>query len=73
MPIFIAEQETKVQLHFQQLSFLSEKYIIVLPNIDHEYFGACRKYIFDEYYSIEHINKYMKSGYYEYITMNNFN
>ncbi|CAG8614266.1 16009_t:CDS:1, partial [Acaulospora morrowiae] len=49
------EREAEAQQHFQMFAQLAGKLdrIIVLPNVERKQIGACKKYSFDYYYSIE--------------------
>ncbi|KAI7879429.1 hypothetical protein K492DRAFT_178632 [Lichtheimia hyalospora FSU 10163] len=53
LPIFIMEQESKAQMHFRQLAFLSGMLnrTVVLPNVGGSRLGACLEHDFDFYYS----------------------
>lgn len=53
LPIFIMEQESKAQMHFRQLAFLSGMLnrTVVLPNVAGSRLGACLEHDFDFYYS----------------------
>ncbi|KAI8880708.1 hypothetical protein K501DRAFT_324861 [Backusella circina FSU 941] len=72
VPIAIAEQESKAQLHFRQIAYLAGKVnrTIVLPNVSRSHLGACRKYPFDYYYDTTWLDK--NRAKFNYITQSDF-
>ncbi|KAI8344590.1 hypothetical protein BC941DRAFT_342653 [Chlamydoabsidia padenii] len=72
LPVFIMEQESKAQMHFRQLAFMSGlvNRTVVLPNVGGSRLGACLDHDFEFYYSrkwaIEH------QDHFQHITMTDF-
>ncbi|RXW11578.1 hypothetical protein EST38_g14277, partial [Candolleomyces aberdarensis] len=54
-PLRIAEQESKARIHFLQLVQLAHRLdrVLVLPNVAKSRIGACYKWGFEVYYSLE--------------------
>ncbi|KAL1920817.1 uncharacterized protein VTP21DRAFT_11452 [Calcarisporiella thermophila] len=52
-PVWVGEQESKAQMHFQQLAILSSRLnrTIVLPNASKGRLGSCQKFPFAHYFS----------------------
>ncbi|KAH8556385.1 hypothetical protein BGW37DRAFT_472296 [Umbelopsis sp. PMI_123] len=72
LPITITEQESKAQMHFRQLAFLSGRLdrTIVLPNVHSSHLGVCRRMPFSFYYSYEWLENNKK--FFNYITLDDF-
>lgn len=72
LPIFIMEQESKAQMHFRQLAFLSGMLnrTVVLPNVAGSRLGACLEHDFDFYYSSQWAVDH--ADYFSTISMENF-
>ncbi|CAO3646577.1 unnamed protein product [Cunninghamella blakesleeana] len=72
LPVFIMEQESKAQMHFRQLAFMSGlvNRTIILPNVGGSRLGACLPHDFEFYYSLKWANQ--NKEHFNYITMNEF-
>ncbi|CUA72194.1 hypothetical protein RSOLAG22IIIB_00857 [Rhizoctonia solani] len=55
LPVSIGEQESKAQLHLQQIAVLARSLdlTLVLPNMHKARFGACARNKFEDYYRVE--------------------
>ncbi|KAI8079844.1 uncharacterized protein BX664DRAFT_352999 [Halteromyces radiatus] len=72
LPLFIMEQESKAQMHFRQLAFMSGlvNRTVVLPNVGGSRLGACLENDFEFYYSRSWaINN---QEHFQHITMSDF-
>ncbi|RUS22917.1 hypothetical protein BC937DRAFT_94966 [Endogone sp. FLAS-F59071] len=69
VPVVIIEQETKSQMHFRHLSFLSNRLnrTIVLPNVGSAFLGLCRPHTFTYYFSISWLDVRQEAGQIRYI------
>ncbi|KAI8581926.1 hypothetical protein K450DRAFT_229936 [Umbelopsis ramanniana AG] len=72
LPITITEQESKAQMHFRQLAFLSGRLdrTIVLPNVHSSHLGVCRRLPFSFYYSYEWLDN--NKRFFNYISLEDF-
>ncbi|KAI9307520.1 hypothetical protein BJ944DRAFT_261801 [Cunninghamella echinulata] len=72
LPVFIMEQESKAQMHFRQLAFMSGlvNRTIILPNVGGSRLGACLPHDFEFYYSLKWAQD--NKQHFNYITMNDF-
>ncbi|ORZ14642.1 hypothetical protein BCR42DRAFT_452388 [Absidia repens] len=72
LPLFIMEQESKAQMHFRQLAFMSGlvNRTVVLPNVGGSRLGACLDNDFEFYYSRSWAVK--NQDHFQHITMNDF-
>ncbi|KAJ1310490.1 hypothetical protein OPQ81_007223 [Rhizoctonia solani] len=59
LPVSIGEQESKAQLHLQQIAILARSLdlTLVLPNMHKARFGACARNKFEDYYQVESLTQ----------------
>ncbi|KEP53236.1 hypothetical protein V565_033510 [Rhizoctonia solani 123E] len=59
LPVSIGEQESKAQLHLQQIAVLARSLdlVLVLPNMHKARFGACARNKFEDYYQVESLTR----------------
>ncbi|OZJ05353.1 hypothetical protein BZG36_01556 [Bifiguratus adelaidae] len=71
-PVFLSEQESKAQIHFQQLALLAGRLgrVVVLPNTSKSRLGTCQKYPFSHYFASDTLDEY--APYFSYITQSDF-
>ncbi|KAG8696155.1 hypothetical protein FRC11_000935 [Ceratobasidium sp. 423] len=59
LPASIGEQESKAQLHLQQIAIFARSLdlMLVLPNMHKARFGACARNKFEDYYQVESLTQ----------------